>query len=137
MQIKKKEYKKPELQMAPMIDCVFLLLIFFMVANVLRVPPPFRVSLPESKARQDFARKKYNVYINHVGQISVDDRQMADLDSLEHYLALKQREIETVIIQADKNTYHGVVVDVMERAKRIAIENIAIAVNEEEYTKPL
>lgn len=137
MQVRRKEYKRPELQMAPMIDAVFLLLIFFMVANVLRVPPPFRVSLPESKARQDFARKKYNVYVNHIGQVSVDDKQMADLDSLEHFLALKQREIETLIIQADKGTYHGYVVDVMERAKRIGIENIAIAVSEDEYSKPL
>lgn len=127
----------PELQMGPMVDCTFLLLIFFMVSNVLRMPPPFKVILPESKARSEFARKKFNVYINSIGMISVDDKRISDLDALESYLALNQKMIETLIIQADKNAYHGVVVDVMERAKRRGIDNIAIAVAEGEYTRPL
>jgi len=140
MRIKKPGKQKgelPELQMGPMVDCTFLLLIFFMVSNVLRTPPPFKVILPESKARSEFPRKKFNVYINSIGMISVDDKRIGDLDSLENYLALNQKMIETLIIQADKNTYHGVVVDVMERAKRRGIDNIAIAVAEGEYTRPL
>jgi biopolymer transport protein ExbD len=127
----------PELQMGPMVDCTFLLLIFFMVSNVLRTPPPFKIVLPESKARSEFARKKFNVYINSIGMISVDDKRIGDLDSLENYLALNQKMIETLIIQADKNAYHGVVVDVMERAKRRGIDNIAIAVAEGDYTRAL
>ena len=39
--------KLPDLQMGPMVDCTFLLLIFFMVSNVLRTPPPFKIILPE------------------------------------------------------------------------------------------
>ncbi|MBM3216305.1 biopolymer transporter ExbD [Candidatus Poribacteria bacterium] len=134
---KKASGELPELQMGPMVDCVFLLLIFFMVSNVLRVPPPFRVDLPESKARAEFARKKFNIYVNAIGQISVDDKRIADLDSLENFLGLNQRNIETLIIRADKNAFHGIVVDIMERAKRRGIDNIAIAVNEGEYTRAL
>lgn len=129
--------KLPDLQMGPMVDCTFLLLIFFMVSNVLRTPPPFKIVLPESKARSEFARKKFNVYVNSIGMISVDDKRIGDLDSLENYLALNQKMIETLIIQADKNTHHGIVVDIMERAKQRGLDNIAIAVAEGDYTRGL
>ena len=123
----------PKLRMEPLVDCVFLLLIFFMVSNILRIPPPFKVQLPESKARSEFARKRYNVYIDGIGRISVDDKAMPDYDTLENFLSQHERDIETLIIRADKGALHGNVVDVMERAKRRGIENIAIAVAEDDY----
>lgn len=129
----KRHAASPKLRMEPMVDCVFLLLIFFMVSNILRVPPPFKIDLPDSKARAEFARKRYNVYIDSIGRISVDDKLMPDYDTLENYLSQHERDIETLIIRADKSAYHGAVVDVMERAKRRGIENIAIAVAEEDY----
>jgi biopolymer transport protein ExbD len=130
----KREKEPPKLRMEPMVDCVFLLLIFFMVSNILRVPPPFKVELPESKARSEFPRKRYEVYIDGIGRISVDDRAMSDFDTLEDFLSTHERDIETLIIRADKNTYHGTVVDVMERAKSRGIENIAIAISEDDYS---
>jgi len=137
MMLERKESKIPDLQMAPLIDCVFLLLIFFMVSTVMRVNPPFQVLLPDSQVRQDFPRKKFNVFVSAAGQISLDDNVVPTLDDLEEVLAVNENKIETLIIKADKSSRHGVVVDVMERAKRRAIENIAIAVKEGEYAGSL
>ena len=131
--LRRREQEPPKLRMEPMVDCVFLLLIFFMVSNILRVPPPFTVDLPDSKARSEFARKRYNVYVDAIGRISVDERMIPDLNALETFLRSKATQIETLIIKADKNARHGVVVDIMERAKRQGIDRIAIAVSEEEY----
>jgi biopolymer transport protein ExbD len=130
---KRVKREAPELPLAPLIDCVFLLLIFFMVATVMRVNPPFKVELPDSQVRQDFPRKKFQLNISSAGQISLDDRIMPTLDDLEEILAVNETKIDTLIIKADKNARHGVVIDAMERAKRRAIENIAIAVREGEY----
>ena len=128
-----KKSKMPKLPMEPLVDCVFLLLIFFMISNILRVPPPFNVKLPESKARAEFTRKRFNVYINGAGLISIDDKRMPDLVAVQRFLLLKHSEIETLIIRADKNAQHGVVVDVMEVAKQSEIDNIALAVSEDDY----
>jgi biopolymer transport protein ExbD len=133
MMFQRKKREMPDIPMAPLIDCVFLLLIFFMVATVMRVSPPFKVLLPDSQVRQDFPRKKFNLYISSAGQISMDDRIMPTLDDLEEILAINENKIDTLIIKADKNSKHGVVIDAMERAKRRAIDNIAIAVREGEY----
>jgi biopolymer transport protein ExbD len=133
MMFERRKGEAPELPLAPLIDCVFLLLIFFMVATVMRVNPPFRVELPDSQVRQDFPRKKFQLYVSAAGQISLDDRIMPTLDDLEEVLAINETKIETLIIKADKSARHGVVIDCMERAKRRAIENLAIAVKEGEY----
>jgi biopolymer transport protein ExbD len=134
---KRKKGEAPEIPMAPLIDVVFLLLIFFMVATIMRVNPPFQVVLPDSQVRQDFPRKKFNLYISATGQMSIDDRIMPTMDDLEEFLAINETKIGTLIIKADKNAKHGVVIDAMERAKRRAIENIAIAIREGPYAGSL
>jgi len=51
MQIRHEEDESIEVQMAPLIDCVFLLLIFFLVATTLKkLEPELKVDLPESAA---------------------------------------------------------------------------------------
>ena len=60
-----------ELQMAPMIDCVFLLLIFFMVTAVMKVEPNFTITLPRSDTQHEFPRKKYNVFVGQNDEIAV------------------------------------------------------------------
>ena len=134
MMLQRRKVTAPEMQMAPLIDCVFLLLIFFMISTVMKINPPFQVLLPDSQVRQDFPRKKLNIFVSAWGQISFDDNIIPTLDDLEETLAVNETKIETLIIKADKSSRHGVVVDIMERAKRRAIENIAIAVKEGEYS---
>ena len=119
-----------ELQMAPLIDCVFLLLIFFMVSAIMKVPPKLQVELPESVTRHEFPQKRHNLFIGRNGEVAVDDQIMLTLDDLEMFLARNEDRIETLIIKADKYAEHGVVIDVMERAKRRDIEQLAIAIRE-------
>ena len=133
MRLKKpKEKQPPKLVMEPLVDCVFLLLIFFMVANILKPTLPFTVELPDSRSREEYVRKKFNVYINANGQMSVDDKAMSDHNALEEYLLTRAPEIEVLMIHADKNTMHGDVIDAMERAKRAMIDNIAFVLSDEE-----
>ena len=130
LQIRKPKRATMELQMAPMIDCVFLLLIFFMVSAIMKIPPKFAVELPESMTRHEFPQKRFNLFIGRHGEMAVDDQMMMDLDDLEDFLARHEDRIETLIIKADKYALHGYVIDAMERAKRRDIEELAIAIKE-------
>ena len=138
LQLKRKASEQnTELQMAPMIDCVFLLLIFFMVSAVMRVPPPFGFpTLPESSTKHEFPRKKYNVFISSDGRMAIDEQEFYTLDELDMFLSAHENQITTLIIKADKRTEHGIVIDVMERAKRRFTkpegQEIALAVSEDE-----
>lgn len=130
MKLKKTKKSGMELQMAPMIDCVFLLLIFFMVSAIMKVPPRFAVELPQSLTRHEFPQKRFNLFIGRHGEIAVDDQMIMDYNDLEDFLARHENRIETLIIKADKYALHGWVIDAMERAKRRDIEELAIAIKE-------
>jgi biopolymer transport protein ExbD len=130
MKIRRVKRSKIDLPMAPMIDCVFLLLIFFMVSAIMKVPPKFAVELPASLTRHEFPQKRFNLFIGRHGQIAVDDNMIIDYDDLEDFLARHEDRIETLIIKADKFALHGWVIDAMERAKRRDIEELAIAIKE-------
>jgi biopolymer transport protein ExbD len=132
---RKKTGDDEDIPMAPMIDCVFLLLIFFMVSAIMRVPPPFTVTLPDSATQHEFTRKKYNLFISSDGRISIDDQEMLTLEDMELFIAAHENQISTLIIKADKRAKHGVVIDVVERAKQRSSKRegleIAFAVSEE------
>jgi len=130
------EYRKPkrsamEFMMAPMIDATFLLLIFFMVASQTRVPPRFPVELPDSLTRHAFPMKRFSLFIGREGFMSIDDQMITTYDDLEEFLYKNKKNIDTLIIKADKLTLHGYVIDAMERAKRAGIEELAIGVKEQ------
>lgn len=120
-----------EFPMAPMIDCVFLLLIFFMVAAQTRVPPRFPIELPDSLTRHAFPMKRFNLYIGREGLMAIDDKMMLNYDDLEINLMKDKKSIETLVIKADRFALHGWVIDAMERAKRAGIEELAIGVKEQ------
>ena len=130
MELRKPKRTTMDFPMAPMIDCVFLLLIFFMVAAQTRVPPRFPVDLPNSLTRQSFPMKRYNMFISRDGFMSIDDSMIQNYDDLEEFLSKNKKNIETFIIKADKLALHGYVVDAMERAKRAGIDELAIGVKE-------
>ena len=130
------EYRKPkrsamEFMMAPMIDATFLLLVFFMVASQTRVPPRFPVELPDSLTRHAFPMKRFSLFIGREGFMSIDDQMITTYDDLEEFLYKNKKNIDTLIIKADKLTLHGYVIDAMERAKRAGIEELAIGVKEQ------
>jgi len=90
--------------------------------------PPFAVVLPHSKYFEEFQVSRFFAYVSKTGAIAVDDEIMPSLDDLETYLSVNQADIDTLVIKADKEAKHGVVIDVMERAKRRAIAKLAFAV---------
>lgn len=127
---KKRRKTSMELMMAPMIDCTFLLLIFFMVSSQSKIPPRFPVELPDSLTRHQFPVKRFSLFIGRNGEMAIDDQMMMSLEDLEDFLSRHEDRIETLVIKADKFTLHGYVIDAMERAKRRAIEELAIAIRE-------
>jgi biopolymer transport protein ExbD len=107
-----------------------------MVSAIMRIPPPFSVTLPDSSTEHEFPRKKYNLFISSDGRIAIDDQELQTLEEVGLFIASHEDKISTLIIKADKRAKHGRVIDVVERAKRRSTKveglEIAFAVAEEE-----
>lgn len=116
------------LDMTPMIDCVFQLLIFFMVTTVFKEPYSLFVVLPEAEQAILIEEKELVATIDRAGTMEVN-RYPVTMETLEGVLTREKEGVRvvTLIIRTDKQTSHGLVLDTIEIAKRIGIEKIVLA----------
>ena len=123
--------EEQELNMTPLIDCVFLLLIFFMVTTVFKQPYSLQVLLPEAQQAQIVEEKKLVASITADGRMEIN-RHLVTLDNLEQVL-LREKEGTrslTLVVRTDRETPHKYLLDLFEVAKRVGIEKIPLAAEE-------
>ena len=117
------------LELTPLIDVVFLLLIFFIVSTELVNPRRMDITLPTSKAASDNkVVKNLEIEMTQDKKIYVKGRRTS-LDQLEASLAKlrKPQEVKT-IIRADKDIDYGDVVKVMGLLQAAKVTDISVAV---------
>jgi biopolymer transport protein ExbD len=128
----------PELQVAPLIDCVFQLLIFFMVSASLTksegdlgiklpgmVQQAVAVDMPDEQMIE--VRANGQVYLNGREFGSPDKQDLSDLaGTLLRYrqASASSKNKALITIWADDNTKHQRVVDVMDACAAAGIENV-------------
>lgn len=125
---RKSLYEEQELNMTPLIDCVFLLLIFFMVTTVFKQPYSLQVVLPEAQQGVIVEEKKLVASITQDGRMEIN-RHLVTLDDLEQVL-LREKEGTrslTLVVRTDQETPHKYLLDLFEVAKRVGIEKIPLA----------
>ena len=120
------------MNMTPLIDCVFLLLIFFMVTAVFSTAPGLKVDLPKAAESDMPPEKDLNITITKTGEMDLNGEPVT-MEQLEQRLreAKELYRSKVLIIKADKNCLHGIVVDVMDAAKGVGIDDLAIATDRE------
>jgi len=129
MKFKRSRQEEPTLGIAPLIDIVFLLLIFFMVTSHFDVASGVHINLPKiSKVIFDRQKNKATVLIDRSGQIYFEGKE-TDLKALGERLGQLVQEDNAVqmILQADKEVKHGVVVETMDAAKTAGVNSIVIS----------
>ena len=129
MQFKRQKRIESPPDITPMIDVVFLLLIFFMLSTTFIVHPGITIQLPKSSA-EEIKKEKEEIEVNITkdGVIYVKDKEvkLEELKAIFSEAATRSRE-SVVIINADERTSHGTVVSVMDSAKETGITRLAIA----------
>jgi biopolymer transport protein ExbD len=121
------------LEITPLIDCVFLLLIFFMVTTVFKDPQQLKLTLPIAANPQELEKRQIVAELDEDGNVAIDS-QMVSMDTVDAYLvsAKQDKGIATLLIKADKQTKHGDVIKLMMMARSVQIESIAMAVDTEQ-----
>jgi len=117
------------LDLTPLIDIIFQLVLFFMVSTTFVSSTGIEVQLPESNADLILREARdINVWVTEEGSVLLDEDPV-DFDRLsdEFERRFAQEPDVTVIIKADINVDHGRVVQVMELARQRGLTNLAIA----------
>jgi len=121
-----------KIDLTPLINCMFLLLIFFMVATTFINPKGISVDLPSGQADSARATKDMNVVIGRDGTIQINGEPTTKAN-----LAAKIRAViasdntKNAILEADRAVLHREIVEVIDIARGEGIEGIAFAKGEE------
>ncbi len=106
------------INLTSLIDVVFLLLIFFMVSTSFALIRGIKVDLPTTTTPQEEIEQNIVISITKEGKIYLDKTQISKTElvkTLERQIGKKK---SLVVINADKDTRHGIVVEVMDLAKQ-------------------
>lgn len=128
MNIQRRNKAKPEFTLAPMVDVVLLLLIFFMLTSTAANQSTIDVNLPKAETQQDNQMPStLSVSIKADGSFYVDDQPVQPNELEQAIVAMVDSSGETFFrIRADENSLHKDVVRVMEIAEKHGY-SIAIA----------
>jgi len=123
-----------EVNLTPLIDVVFLLLIFFMVSTTFDRHARLKVSLPESSAKASQQQVEPLVLsIDARGNYFLNERQLVNkqLDTLKQAIrkTVGEQDITqlAIVLRADANTPHQAVVRAMDAASQLGMTRLSIA----------
>jgi biopolymer transport protein ExbD len=122
------EKDEEEVNLTPMLDVVFIMLIFFIVTASFVKESGIDVSRPDAATAVKKERGNILVAITPTGQIWIDRRQV-DIRSVRANIERLHAENPqgAVVIQADRESKNGLLVEVMDAAKLAGVENVSIA----------
>ena len=129
MRFRKPKEEEPSLGITPLIDVVFLLLIFFMVTSHFNVASGIPIRLPKvAQKAYDRDDQKIMIVIDREGRTYLKGEKI-DLKDLGPRLQniVEKEDLIHLLLQADKDVKHGMVVHVMDLAKRAGVSSIIIA----------
>jgi biopolymer transport protein ExbD len=116
------------IDMTPMLDIVFIMLIFFIVTTVFVKEAGVEVNKPNGSLSVKPKNANIFIAVTEDGKVWMDKREI-DTDSVRANLdrLMAEQPSDVIIIQADKEAEHGLVVEVMDQIKMAGIDRISIA----------
>ena len=132
MNIQPDNQEEPEINLTPLIDVVFLLLIFFMVSTTFEHQSRIQIELPEATAEASKPDdESLEILIDAQGRYFLGEQQVVntELNTLKGAIreALGERESVPVMIRADARTPHQAVVRALDATSQLGLVNISLA----------
>jgi biopolymer transport protein ExbD len=120
--------QKPEINIAPLVDVIFLLVIFFAVSTTFLENAGLRLELPTSSSTAEQEPKEITVLLAADGTLSFED-DFVDHEQLARRLeqTLQATERKIVVLRADTSTSHGEVVEIMDLIRSAGAQALTVA----------
>ena len=123
--------KKPRIEIIPMIDTMFFLLVFFMVATLsMTVQRGLPVNLPHAASARDEIKQVFTLTLTKEGKLYLDKEEIASPAEAALRLASQNGADGqvSVVINADRAVEYGKVIDLMDAVRHAGVARIAVAV---------
>ena len=126
-----RQEEETEVNMPPMLDVVFIMLIFFIVTASFVKEAGVEVNKQEASTAEPKEQANLFIAITENGQIWMDKR-VIDVRAVRANIERLHAENPqgAVVIQADKNSKNGLLVQVLDAAKAAGVQNVSLAADQ-------
>ncbi|MBL7130181.1 MAG: biopolymer transporter ExbD [Candidatus Omnitrophica bacterium] len=123
------EFERGQLDIAPLIDVVFLLLIFFMLTSSFIIQPGIKINLPRAVTSKAIQEKNLIITVSAEDLIYLNNRPVT-LNQLKSHLEKAVNEDLPLLIKADRKASLGKVVQIWDICRETGLTQINIATNQ-------
>lgn len=129
MQFLPKKRERPTIDMSPLVDVVFLLIIFYTVTTTFRSGTGLPVSLPSAGTAVSQAAGPVEVSVGGDGKLEIDGQVYADVESAAPVLraALENAAQKIVLVRGDRRADYETIVRVIDLARSLGAEGMTLA----------
>lgn len=124
------EHGLRQIDIAPLIDVIFQLLIFFMLTSSFIVPSSIKVNLPKAVTSQMVKSRSLEIIVSGENVVYIDGRviNIQELKSILKELATRNQPL---LIKADRRAQLGRVVEIWDMARDLGLSQVNIATYQE------
>ncbi len=137
MNLRRSRSDEPDVNLTPLIDVVFILLLFFMVSTTFQRESEINIELPEASAEPVEERQEMlELVIDAEGHYFIDEQQVVntELETLKQAIQrfLGERSEIPVVIRADRLTPYEAVVRAMDATAQLGLLQMSLATSQPE-----
>lgn len=124
------QLEKAQMDMTPLIDCVFNLLIFFLLTSNFIFQPGIKINLPKAVTSEVIQEKSIVITVTKDNLLYFNERAVS-LTELKENLRSASRQNKAILIKADRTVSLGQVVNIWDLCRDCGVSQINIATNQE------
>lgn len=127
MRFKRRLEARALVDLVPMIDVVFQLILFFLVSTTFAILPGITLKLPESSTAEPTAMTRLSVAVVSRDEVYLNDERL-NLVALDAALlrlsAAERAEIKTITLEADRSVPYGLTIEVLDILRKNGFRGI-------------
>ena len=135
IRLKKPRNSPPDISMAPLVDCVFLLLIFFLLTSTFSEKQAIKIELPKSSTATPHKEKIIEIELSNDGRIRLRGKPV-ELHELSERLKVEVDKIgkQPIFLVADGRVPLDRIVEIIDCVREAKLETISIATKRKEIS---
>lgn len=132
MRLQVRPRRQAAINITSLIDVIFMLLLFFMITSTFLEQPGIQLELPAAKTAAVTEPQEYVLSVERSGRLFLN-RRMLKLEDLEAEIrkVLPGMKAGSLVLKADQEVAHGLVVRIMDLAKRGGVKKLIIGTKPE------
>lgn len=124
------EHGLKQIEITPLIDMVFLLLIFFLLTSNFVVQPGIKVNLPKAVTSENVRYENLEIIITSEN-VAYFNSKIVTVEDLKKIIKQVSGKDQSILIKADRRASLGRVVEVWDLCRDLGVAKINIATNQE------